>query len=468
MKKKVLCLICAILFVVPLLVSCKSGLKYDYDDLGEYVTLPDYKSKVIEYEKDYIQATIDNQILTLATNLYKPKKGDNIYVDITYKTVKWLEKEDGTMMDQFGDEITELTKNDFLIENLGNGNYAQQIEDFFVDTAAFGTEYTKKITLNNAFPVEAYRDTEVYVTYKFSAMETRRGDVVKVSYTGYYLDENDEIKKDEDGNEETFDEGTMSAYLGSHTAIDDFETNLTGIKTGNQVEFFATFPEDYGSEDVAGKKVKFKATVSNVYEVPVYDDEFVKENFGYETRKELEEALIKDYVTQEIISYLVDGSTVIKYPDKEYKNFINEVNGLAYAWQQIYGYSYEVYLQIYEGKTLQEYIDYNLKFELVYYAYAQKEGLVPNDEQIATARNALIELYTSQNMSSDSTVTEEQARQKATQYVDDTLGDSGIYDEAIFKIVEDSFESVFQVKAIDATYTSVTTEKMPPMEDTAE
>ncbi len=464
MKKKILCMLCAILFVLPLLVSCKSGLKYDYDDLSEFVTLPDYKSKVIEYEKDYVQATIDNQILKLATNLYKPKKGDNIYVDITYKKVKWLEK-DGVMMDQFGDEITELAKKDFLIENLGNGNYAQQIEDFFVDTAAFGTEYTKKITLNDAFPVEAYRGTEVYVTYKFSGMETRRGDVVKVTYTGYFLDDKDEIKKDKDGKEETFDEGTMSAYLGSHTAIDDFETNLTGVKTGKEVEFFATFPEDYGSEEVAGKKVKFKATISNVYEVPVYDDEFVKKNFGYETRKEFEEKLVEDYIKNEIISYLVDSSTVIEFPKDEYNAFVNEVNGVAYAYEQIYGYSYELYLQIYQGMTLQQYIDYNMKFELVYYAFAQKEGIVPNDEQIATARNALIELYTSQNMSSDKTVTEEQARQKAIKYVDETLGDSGIYDEAIFKAVEDKFQEIISVKQIAATYTSVTTEKMPPMEE---
>lgn len=470
MKKKILCLLIAILSVMPLLVSCRSGYKYDYKDLGKYITLPEYKNTVIDIERDYLQQVIDDEITSAATDVYCAQKGDNIYVDIRYRKVKIISGEDGEI-DQYGDDIDALKKTDFLIENVGAGSYCMQIENIFVGEKAnmkLGTEYTQRITLDNSFPVEEYRNTDVYVTYKFTAITARKGDVVQVTYTGYELDKDGNIKKDDNNKDVTFDSGTTKFYLGSHLAIDDFENNLIGAKVGSEVEFFATFPEDYdtneGDKSMNGKKVKFKATIKNVYTTPTYTDEFVKNRFGYETRKEFEESVIKDYATAHMIDKLVEGATVIKYPKKEYNKLVEEMDNFSYAWQAQYGYSYDLYLQWTQGITLQQYIDDTIRLELAYYAFAQKENLVPDEGRLNTAKEALITMYIDQYKKEDSSLSDEDARNKATKYVENNVGKAGIYDEAMFKMVEEHFENVYTINLKDATYTSVTTEKMPSME----
>ncbi|TNF97888.1 MAG: trigger factor, partial [Gammaproteobacteria bacterium] len=69
--------------------------------------------------------------------------------------------------------------------------------------------------------------------------------------------------------------------IGSGRMLKDFEDNLAGLKTGEEKTFDVEFPDDYHSEDLAGKKAEFSVKVNNVSEpkLPEVDEEFVK-GFG--------------------------------------------------------------------------------------------------------------------------------------------------------------------------------------------
>ena len=94
-----------------------------------------------------------------------------------------------------------------------------------------------------------------------------QGDVVNIDYCG---------KKDG----VAFDGGTAKAYhltIGSHQFIDGFEDGLVGAKVGDVVDLNLTFPEQYHSEDLAGKDVVFTVSVNSIDEakMPEIDDAFV-------------------------------------------------------------------------------------------------------------------------------------------------------------------------------------------------
>jgi trigger factor len=81
------------------------------------------------------------------------------------------------------------------------------------------------------------------------------------------------------------DEGTMPA----------FTENLTGASPDESREFDVTYPEDYDRKNLAGKTVRFKATVKAVRrkELPELNDEFAKDLGDYQTLDEVKDAVRK-------------------------------------------------------------------------------------------------------------------------------------------------------------------------------
>lgn len=67
--------------------------------------------------------------------------------------------------------------------------------------------------------------------------------------------------------------------LGQGRMLAEFETAVTGMKVGEEKTFPLTFPEDYGSPEVAGKTAEFTITVREVAEgiLPEVDTEFAKQ-----------------------------------------------------------------------------------------------------------------------------------------------------------------------------------------------
>ena len=91
-----------------------------------------------------------------------------------------------------------------------------------------------------------------------SSLTVEDGDTVNIDYVGSI----DGVEFD-GGN--TQGNGT-DLTIGSGRYIDDFEEQLIGAHPGDEVEVTVTFPDDYGNDELNGKKAVFDVTVNGIYQ----------------------------------------------------------------------------------------------------------------------------------------------------------------------------------------------------------
>lgn len=140
------------------------------------------------------------------------------------------------------------------------------------------------ITIDAALAEVSDEDISTYINdYILSSFTTSNqvtdraaadGDTVNIDYVGSI-----------DGVE--FDGGNTNGnganlVLGSGTYIDNFEDQIVGHTPGDSFDVVVTFPEDYGSTELAGKEAVFKTTLNYISEsvTPELTDDFVKENLA--------------------------------------------------------------------------------------------------------------------------------------------------------------------------------------------
>lgn len=107
----------------------------------------------------------------------------------------------------------------------------------------------------------------------------KEGDTVLIDYEGWVGDTQ-------------FEGGTAERQplkLGSGTFIPGFEEQLIGAEPGSEKDVNVTFPEQYHSEDLAGKEAVFKCKVHEVKEeeLPELNDDFAKDISECDTLEEL-------------------------------------------------------------------------------------------------------------------------------------------------------------------------------------
>ena len=460
MKKKIICLFLVLVFVVSLTSCFKDDRNYDYKDMSKYVTLPQYQGHKVEVSKDVIQNSIDSYIMQYSTSLYKALKGDDIYVNLKFTKVVYLDNDN--TIDQKGNVIEELSKTTYFIDNLGDGNYNKTLEDMIIE---WGVEITKTvekiITLPNDEMFGEHQGEKVYFSCQFVDKACLKGDVVKVKYTGYYLDDKGEIKLNDKGDKDSFDSSEGATfYLGSHLAIDDFENGIVGMRLGdtNKKQIKATFPEDYAAEDLKGKTVIFEVTVLEIRIVPEYNDEFAKK-LGHDTTEKLEASILDNYAYTEMNNWLYENTTYLEFPKKEYRDLRRSFEELDALYMSNYGITFENFVLMSYGMTKDEYIKDSMKADLLYYGIAQARNLIPTDAEIAAAKEALVEDYAQSYLSQYSGITKDQAREMAIETVEQQLGTASIYNEAIYTLVEAHIKASYTVTLTDATFESVTVKK---------
>ncbi|MFV9929641.1 MAG: trigger factor [Rickettsia endosymbiont of Haemaphysalis japonica] len=103
---------------------------------------------------------------------------------------------------------------------------------------------------------------------KASKAKIKDGDQVTIDAIGY-------IK------EKAFEDGKLNDFkviIGSNALIPGFEKQLTGSKTGSEVDVNVTFPENYHAKDLAGKDARFVVQIKAVHTAKptVIDDKFAK------------------------------------------------------------------------------------------------------------------------------------------------------------------------------------------------
>jgi FKBP-type peptidyl-prolyl cis-trans isomerase (trigger factor) len=372
----------------------------------------------------------------------------------------------GAPIDKRGDEITELRKENFLIENIGSGSYYATLENsligkaVMVDNSAPNIQNTssQRLILPNDFYVPEWRGKEVFVDMTFVSKECKLGEVVMVDYTGYLLDQETlERIPDDKGGYKTFDTGIgVQFFLGAHLAIEDFEAGIVGIKINESKSFNVTFPSDYFSTELKGQKAQFEVKVTKIYTPPVYNDEFVKERFGFDTTAEFENDLKTTHIKNQIQEYIEKNITIINYPKSAYDKEIAHLESIASSWESEYGITLDKYLQDYMGMTRDEYVKNNLKNKMMYYAVAQAEGITPTEAQLQAEKTDLIDYYYDYYISQK--YSQGEAQKAANAFVED-LGDEYIYEQVIFKLVDESLVASAKVTYVDKTYTSVSEAK---------
>lgn len=285
-----------------------------------------------------------------------------------------------------------------LLSMTGCGNSKANAYSKYVELGEYkGIEYTKTVAEVTDEEIQGKLDSFVSGLAENEDITDRAvedGDIANIDFVGTI-----------DGEE--FDGGSGTGYdltIGSNTFIDGFESGLLGHNIGEEVSLDLTFPEDYNSEDLAGKDVNFKVTINSisVKNTPELTDALVKENTDYDTidaykdsiREEMEESnkqSAEQQAQSDIFNKVVENCKISGYDEAEVKELVDdEFDNFKQTAQsyESYGYSYEDVLaangyetedELKEGIT--EYVKNYLNQKMVLYCIADKEGIKVTSEE---------------------------------------------------------------------------------------
>lgn len=193
----------------------------------------------------------------------------------------------------------------------------------------------------------------------------------------------------------------LAIILGKDYFVPGFDERITGMKAGEQRDFFLVYPTDHHQKNLAGKKVEFTVKAKQVYnrELPEVDSEFVSA-FGLKDVEELKTNIkksIEDEKRQEahnkferaMVEKIISNSTISEIPD----TLVNdEIHIMFHELEHNIirsGGKFDDYLQSI-GKTKAQLMEElrpqateRVKAALVLRAVIEKEGITVSDEAVA-------------------------------------------------------------------------------------
>ena len=181
------------------------------------------------------------------------------------------------------------------------------------------------------------------------------GDTINIAFSGRI-----------DG--ELFDGGSSESYdltVGTTPMIDGFVEGLVGKNVGETVVLDLQFPDEYHSEEVAGKPVVFEVTINSkrTTTVPEFNDEFVQANSDFQTtedyRTSLKEQLLKESkeqfdasVKDALWEVIVTGSEALQYPENELAAATKAADDMEADYKNqatLYGVDWSTFLSLFMG-----------------------------------------------------------------------------------------------------------------------
>lgn len=227
--------------------------------------------------------------------------------------------------------------------------------------------------------------------------------------------ENDTVNIDFEGFVDgvAFEGGKSEGYdltLGSHTFIPGFEEQLIGLKKGEEKDVNVTFPEEYHSEELKGKKAVFKCKVNavKVKKEATLDENFLLEHgckdvdeLKENIKKEIEDRNLKKELNRyfdALSQYLIENSEIEVTKEEEDKSYENV---LAYYQQMVsmYQMSLEQYLQM-ANKTMDEFKEIikpdvikGAKINTIFKLIAQKENIIAEEDEIKNELSHIASYY---------------------------------------------------------------------------
>ncbi len=236
--------------------------------------------------------------------------------------------------------------------------------------------------------------------------EVENGDFAIIDFKGYLEGE-------------PFPGGAATGHtleIGSGNFIPGFEEQLIGMKKGEEKDINVTFPEDYHSQDLAGKEVVFSVTVNDLKErvLPELDDEFAKDcqfdtltELKEDIRVKLEKAIAestKEEMENKLIEQIIENST-IPLPDSMVEQQIDhQLNNLKTNL-------------MYSGMDLETYLHYTNKTEEEF-----RNDMIPGATTQVKRGLILEEIASKEGISASETEIGERIQELATDYPDPDKG----------------------------------------------
>lgn len=188
-----------------------------------------------------------------------------------------------------------------------------------------------------------------YADLEIKDSKIENGDIAVIDFEGF-----------KDG--KAFDGGKGENYsltIGSNTFIPGFEDQLIGHKAGEDIDVNVTFPKDYQSEELKGKKATFKVKIHEVKTkvLPKIDEDFFLdlEMDGVKTKEDLEKVVEdqikarKDYDAEnKYIDELLDAvekQTTVDIPNELVES---EIDHMIHEYEhnlQMQGINLEMFYQ---------------------------------------------------------------------------------------------------------------------------
>ena len=199
--------------------------------------------------------------------------------------------------------------------------------------------------------------------------------------------------------------------IGSGSFIPGFEEQLVGAKIGEEIEVNVTFPEQYQSEDLAGKPAVFKCKVLKITEkvLPELNDEFADdvsefstlEEYKADIRKNLEARKAERARTEKenkVIDAIIADSE-IEIPEPMLKAQQEQIVDEFAQRLQSQGLSIDQYFS-YMGSSREKMVeeskdqaDKRIRTRLVLEEIVKAENIVATDEDFETELTKLAEAY---------------------------------------------------------------------------
>jgi len=202
-----------------------------------------------------------------------------------------------------------------------------------------------------------------------------------------------------------------SLEIGSGSFIPGFETGMVGMVVGEEKEVKVSFPEEYHSENLAGKEAIFKVNLKSMKRKSLssLDDEFAKDVSEFETLEELKADIaekmkkaMEEHSANELRMDLLEKaaeSASVEIPSVMVESKIDGyVKDLEQRLQQ-QGATLEQYME-FSGldleKISEEYkprAEVQVRIDLMLEAIVKEENLVATEEDVEAELTKLAEMY---------------------------------------------------------------------------
>lgn len=406
--------------------------RFDYD-MSEYITLGEYKGLTVTVPESYI-ANIISSAQVKGAEKYVLRRGDSVYLSIeAYEVIE--SEADGETVFEVGDEITEISNERYFLENLGAGSFSQSLENLLIGGSIGNQIDDMHLYLSDSFHIAEYAGERICATIKIVDFIAVDGLICKVDFDGFYLDEDGEIKLNDEGNPDSFDSKEGSYFfIGSSLSLESFENELIGMKINEEKSFDLIMPEDYKTEILRGKSVRFVVTLKELYTPAEYTDELVSALYDFDSTEDFEEATLRKYILNQALTAVDESSTVIRYPELEYQAQHDALYAIEDDIYDKYGWSIEEYVRNSYNLSVEEYLEEALKVEMIYYAIFKNEGFTITQAHYTEKRANLIAYYQNYFRENQQLSTTD-ARNRAIEYIN-ALGDVYIYEELLHEAVE--------------------------------